>query len=146
MNIVGDEILAKIVEEFLFANMVGNELLAKIVKEFLFANMVGNDFNAKIVVKVVFVNMVGNELIVKIVKEVVFANMVGNELLAKIVNFVNMVCNEDNAKIAMKKIQKKTKVNFDRLSQLRKEFVIRVLPNYAPSIAILIGKYFFNNK
>ena len=42
--------------------------------------------------------------------------------------------------------EKKTKDNFKRLRQLRKEFVERVVPNYLPSIAILIGKYFFNNK
>ena len=42
--------------------------------------------------------------------------------------------------------EKETKDNFKRVSQLRKEFVIRVVSNYSPSIAILIGKYFFNNK
>ena len=35
---------------------------------------------------------------------------------------------------------------FDRLRQLRIEYDIRVVSNYSPSIAILIGNYFCNNK
>ena len=36
---VGDELLAKIVEEKLIVNMVGDEILAKIVEEKLIVNM-----------------------------------------------------------------------------------------------------------
>jgi hypothetical protein len=35
---------------------------------------------------------------------------------------------------------------FDRLQQLRIEYVTRVVSNYSPSIALLIVNYFCNNK
>ena len=48
-------------------------------------------------------------------------------------------CGEEDA-------EKETKAKFKRLPELQIEYVIRVVPNYSPSIAILIGNYFFNSK